>query len=141
MASKRTNTQKKHIMAPRLYKHIDELYNWKHGKQFFSIQKRSILTCFGEKEKDVLLNISTLWPLLSTVSWLRHILIFLARHSKPNFLFFWLFTIIKGYKMDTYIYPSRIPITKKIGMALKVFKIENSRIRGETKKVLQGRVW
>ena len=112
-----------------LDKHVEDT-------QFSSIQQRSILTSFSEKEKDVLLNIATLFATMSTVSWLRHILIFLARHVKPNFLFIWLFTIVKGYKMDRYIYPTGMPVIKKVGFFLKAFKIENSRVRGKTKEAL-----
>jgi len=32
-----TNVQKKLFMSPRLYTHIDELHNWKHGYSFFPV--------------------------------------------------------------------------------------------------------
>ena len=38
--------------------------------------------------------------------------------------------------MDRYIYPTGMPVIKKVGFFLKAFKIENSRVRGKTKEAL-----
>lgn len=105
-------------------------------KQFSSIQKRSILTCFTDKEKDVLLNISTAFPVMSAIPWLRRVLYFLARHLPPNPLFVWLAIAVKAYKMDRYIYPTGMPVIDKLRFFFKAMKIESGRMWGKVKEVV-----
>ena len=100
------------------------------NQEFSSIQKRSILNCFSDKEKDVLLNISSVFPLLVAVPRLRKVLYFLVKHIPPNPLFISLAIFAKGFKTDRYIYPTGMPLGEKFQFLLKALRIEGGRMLG-----------
>ena len=107
----------------------------KDHKPFNSIQKRSILTCFDDEEKDTLFNISNLFLTMCTFPRLRGILYFLARRIPPNPLFVLWTVLLKGYKMDKYIYPMKEPFHKKLKIFFKALKIESDRMWGKVKDI------
>ncbi len=104
-------------------------------QQFSSIQKRSMLNCFTDKEKDILLNISTVFSVMVSVPWTRGILYFMVKHMPPNPLFVVFAILAKGYKTDKYIYTTGMPIIQKFGFLFKALRIEGGRMLGMTKKV------
>lgn len=104
-------------------------------QQFSSIQKRSMLNCFSDKEKDILLNISTVFTVMVSMPWTRHLLYFLVKHMPPNQMFVIFAILAKGYKTDKHIYPTGMPFTQKLGFLFKALRIEGGRMLGRKKKM------
>jgi radical SAM superfamily enzyme YgiQ (UPF0313 family) len=105
------------------------------NSEFSSIQKRSILNCFTDKEKDVLLNISTVFSVMVSMPWTRKILYFMVKNIPPNPLFILIAILAKGYKTDKYIYPTGMPLLTKVHFLLKAIRIEGGRMLGLKKQV------
>jgi len=99
--------------------------------QFSSIQKKSILNCFTEKEKSVLLNVSTVFSVMCAIPWLKPVLFKLCKTMTPNRMFVYLAIMVKGYKTDRYIYPTRMPFSRKLRFLLKALRIEGGRMMGK----------
>jgi len=104
-------------------------------QQFSSIQKRSILNCFTDKQKDVLLNISTVFPAMVALPWIRKLLYRLVFILPYNPLYVYLAILAKAYKTNKYIYPTKMPLTHKLYFLFKALKIEGGRMIGLEKKV------
>lgn len=105
------------------------------SQEFSSIQKRSILNCFSDKEKDVLLNISTVFSAMVAVPWLRKVLYRVVKVLPPNPLFVVFAIFVKGFHTDKSIYPTHMPITEKLTFLMKAMRIEGGRMMGTNKGV------
>jgi len=103
--------------------------------QFSSIQKRSILNCFSDKEKDILLNISTVFSVMVSMPWTRKALYFMVKNIPPNSLFILFAILTKGYKTDKYIYPTGMSLITKFQFLFKAIRIEGGRMLGRNKQV------
>lgn len=106
-------------------------------QQFSSIQKRSILNCFTEKEKDVLLNISTVFSVMVAFPRLRRMMYWLVRALPPNSVGIVVAILAKAYKTDRFIYPTNMPLSQKLYFLFKALKIESGRMLGLSKNIEQ----
>jgi anaerobic magnesium-protoporphyrin IX monomethyl ester cyclase len=104
-------------------------------QQFSSIQKRSILNCFTDKQKDVLLNISTVFPAMVAFPWIRKLMYHLVAVMPYNPLYVYLAILAKAYKTNKYIYPTKMPVSQKLHFLFKALKIEGGRMLGLQKEV------
>ncbi|MGQ0677397.1 MAG: B12-binding domain-containing radical SAM protein [Rhodospirillales bacterium] len=99
-------------------------------QQFSSIQKRSILNCFTDKEKDILLNISSVFSVMVAMPWLRGLSYWMVKHMPPTAIGFGMAILAKAYKTDRYIYPTKMPLTQKLHFLFKALRIEGGRMLG-----------
>jgi hypothetical protein len=102
--------------------------NPQDSADFSSIQKRSILNCYTEAEKDLQFNLATLYPLMSSFPRLRWALYWLARRLPPNRAFVWVAILWKGFVLDRYIYPTGESVLAKLRLFLKARRIETQRM-------------
>jgi len=97
---------------------------------FRSIQKRSSLSCFTEKEKDTQWNISAFYGTMVKFPILKKPLIWVSKNIKSCPIFSLWYTIIKSFLMKGSIYTFRVGPIAAVSMAFKAFKIEMSRMLG-----------
>lgn len=108
-----------------------DIADLKNTRPFSSIQKRSVLNCFSDREKDIQFNLSVLYPVLGTWPFLRPVLEFLIRRLPPNPLFVGLAILVKAFKMDRYVYTTKESWRTKVRWLLKARRIEKERIWGD----------
>ncbi|KAF0144475.1 MAG: hypothetical protein FD156_1779 [Nitrospirae bacterium] len=104
---------------------------------FHSIQKKSALSCFSKKEKEVQWNLSLFFVMIIKLRLLRRVLIWIAMNCKPNPFFAIISTIFKGYYLKKYIYPVRVSSMRSIRMVQKAFSIELSRMLGKKRTIIK----
>ena len=109
------------------------------GNLFTSIQKRSTLNCFTDKEKDIQWNLSMFFPLMVKSRFLRNVLLPIAKTFKPNFVFSYIFAISKSYIMGVQMLQVKLNWTNIKKYALKALNIESGRSLGR-KRVFESRV-
>ncbi len=102
----------------------------KADEAMLSVQARSLLTCFSEKEKDIQWNLSVFYPAMVKFAWLRPLLLWLARHTRPSRLYSLFHVLSKGYLFSRYIFHFKGCWGIKIRMLLKALHIEGPRMWG-----------
>lgn len=95
-----------------------------------SVQARSLLTCFTEKEKDIQWNLSLFLPAIVKFPLLRRLLLWIARNRSPRSVYSSFFVLCKGYLYSRYVFPFRGSWLTKINFLKKALRLEGKRILG-----------
>lgn len=98
--------------------------------QMKSVQARSLLTCFTEKEKDIQWNLSVFFPAIVKFPLLRWLLLWIARKSKSRSIYSGVFILCKSYMYSRYIFPFRGSWLAKVKFLKKAWRLEGGRILG-----------
>ena len=105
------------------------------GKSLFvSIQKKSVLSCFTDKEKDIQWNLSAFFPAIVKFPGLKSVFIWIAKHTKPNIAFAGFYVLCRAYLLSKYIYPTKMSLLYRLENLFKALKIEVSRMLGFKKQ-------
>lgn len=103
---------------------------------FASLQQKSILTCFSDKEKDIRWNISAFFPAMVKFPFLKCVLVWIAKHSKSNILFSFFYVLTKSYLMKRYIFPCKISLLNMFRYLIKALRIEIVRMLGIKRQLI-----
>ena len=114
------------------YVQDNKFLNVQTTNMFSSIQKRSVLNCFTEKEKDIQWNLSCFYPIMVKLPFFKNMFIWTAKHSKPNLFFSLIFAVSKSYLMGHQILNVKINLSNIARFVLKALKIEMKRTLGKT---------
>jgi radical SAM superfamily enzyme YgiQ (UPF0313 family) len=101
-----------------------------NADMFMSIQKKSTLSCFSEKEKNTQWNISAFYATMVRFPAFKRALLYVAAHTGPNPVFSFWCTVLKSCLMKKYIYTFQLGVAESLRLALKALRIEMSRMLG-----------
>ncbi len=87
---------------------------------------RSILNCFGDKEKNVQMNLVHLGIFAVRFPFLRKLILRRLIHLRPNPIFFFAWYLMKNYVSAKYIWPIQAGLGTKVRLAFRALTFELS---------------